>query len=100
MSDCRTGLTIIELVVVLTLLGLMASVAAFSMPTAKKSVDPSEIVRGAQRDAIKQGQEMTVRARLRDSSFDVTALPDGSVVADSGLLHELLNESKRTDGHR
>jgi len=80
------GVTLVELLVVIVLLGLVAGVAgaAFRSWKAPASADPvTASVERARAEALASGRAVTVE--LRDPAGRVasaTAFPDGAVVAD------------------
>lgn len=80
----RRGVTLLELLVVVTLVGIVASVAVIAMPG--KRVLPDDTahrIAGARTEALRTGRPVTVVVQL-DTVYGVaTAMPDGSVLADS-----------------
>ena len=80
----RRGVTLLELIVVVVGLGVMASVATLVMP--KKLVPPDDTphrVAAARTRALCTGRPVSVVLQL-DSIFAIaTAMPDGTVLADS-----------------
>lgn len=88
------GLTLVELLVVLVLIGLSASVVGLALdtrtaPTAVTSLH--DLVTVARDSAIRAGRPVTVRLRGRDAGDALTALPDGRVIADSALAIDRLS---------
>ena len=88
----RRGLTLVEMLVVLVLLGVMAGVAAVALPPPLAPAPASALndLATARRTAITSGRSVTV-AFSWDSqpARSVTALPDGRVVADSAVPVDL-----------
>jgi prepilin-type N-terminal cleavage/methylation domain-containing protein len=86
------GLTLVEMLVVLALLGVVASIAAVALPpvAAPPASTALDSLATARRTAITSGRPVTVVL-----SFDsgparrVTAFPDGRVVADSDVPVDL-----------
>jgi Tfp pilus assembly protein FimT len=80
----RRGVTLIELLVVVVGLGLIYGVAMLALP--RKAVPPDDTphrVATARAQALRTGRPVTVVLDL-DTMFAVaTAMPDGTVLADS-----------------
>jgi type II secretion system protein H len=100
----RPGVTLLELLVALALLGLVAAIAVVSLPRAAAPKDPATDrarriaarLATARHEAIRSGRAVTIyiadgRAdaeRGTDSSqaaFAATAQPDGSLVVDAAI---------------
>lgn len=86
----RRGFTLLELIVTVTVLGVLSAVGTMALrklpgPPAN---DPATAIRELRRTALSLGRAVSGTVIVRDSTFDVTAYPDGSVVADTaaGLL--------------
>jgi prepilin-type N-terminal cleavage/methylation domain-containing protein len=80
----RHGVTLLELMIVVALLGLTASVAALAMP--KRVVPPDDTphrIANARMQALRTGQPVTVVLKLDRTFAIATAMPDGTVLADS-----------------
>lgn len=80
----RRGMTLIELMVVVVVLGVVASVSALVMPN--KIVPPDDTahrIANARTKALRTGRPVSVVVQLDTSFALVTALPDGTVLADS-----------------
>ncbi len=94
----RCGVTLIELLVAITLMGLMAAVVGLGPPGAPRSpVDATVATLGqVRRDAINAGRSVTVTIAVDGGQHVATALPDGSIVADSGLAVDRLSGSAET----
>ena len=91
-TGAQPGATLVELLVVLVILSLMASTAllTFRMASApdqrtRRVTRLSEQVTEARRIALRSGRPATVAIDDSAQGYSVTALPDGSVVADSEL---------------
>lgn len=80
----RRGSTLLELIVVLAIMGFVAGVVTLSFP-AKQSPGTADALASARRTAIAERRSQTIVVRRGDVAYDVTVLPDGSVVADSAL---------------
>lgn len=82
------GVTLVELLVVLVLIGGMAGVVGLNISTARPMyvVDPTHAQIAAARDsAIRFGHTVTVHVDRAGSDRIETAYPDGRVVADPSL---------------
>jgi prepilin-type N-terminal cleavage/methylation domain-containing protein len=102
----RRGTTLVELMVVLAILSVIASTALLAFRTGQAHEDRthrlaslSQQVAEARRTALRSGRPMTVPIQDSASAYSVTALPDGSVIADSGLstvlhLDRLLGQAR------
>jgi prepilin-type N-terminal cleavage/methylation domain-containing protein len=92
----HAGITLAELLVVLAILGAMAWISglAFRGPEwFRHDLDPlGAEVRAARRSAATQRRPVTVTVWREDRPAAVTALPDGRVVADSGVVVDLFEE--------
>ncbi len=84
------GVTLIELLVAVTVLGVVGAVATLALRPLPEppANDPATAIRALRRSALASGRATAGVVILHDSSFNITAYPDGSVVADSavGLL--------------
>jgi type II secretory pathway pseudopilin PulG len=77
----------VELLVVLAIIAIMSSVAsvAFRRAELSSSRDSAVEVLAIRREAIAAGHSITRLVRRDSTTFVVTALADGRVVADSAL---------------
>jgi len=90
----RIGVTLIELLVALTLLGLMTAVVGVAIPRRDAPTAADEITRAlsdARRAAIDSGHSVSITLLVGGTPRAATILPDGSVVADSGLAVDRLS---------
>ena len=81
----RRGLTLIELMVVLVLLAILASVVGLSIRTAQpvSGLTPVEAQLAALRDsATRTGHAVSAQIATPSGLRDATAYPDGRLVAD------------------
>lgn len=88
------GVTLVELLVVLVLMGLVAGVVGLTIHTAQPIMvtDPTFAAIAAARDsAIRIGRSVTITLEVRDAQHEVTASPDGRVAADTALAIDPLN---------
>lgn len=95
----RSGVTLVELMVVLVLLGIMAGITglAFGDMGAEPAVDePMARLAAARREALRIGRPATVSVVVSGVTYAATAFPDGSVFADSVFAVDPL--SGRPDG--
>jgi prepilin-type N-terminal cleavage/methylation domain-containing protein len=83
----RSGVTLVELLVVLAILAITTSLASVALRRADSSrdVDANDQVLALRREAIATGHPITRVVRRDSASFIVTALADGRMVADSAL---------------
>jgi prepilin-type N-terminal cleavage/methylation domain-containing protein len=84
----RSGVTLVELIVVLAILGVIAGVTTLAFRTAQPGprIEPwASAVAQARRTAIDSARPVSLMIRIGDSLYAATALPDGSVVADRQL---------------
>ena len=81
------GMTLIEVVVVLTIIGVIASVTALAIPRVMtlSPNDPGRALANLRRRALRDGAAVTTRLLIDGAMHDVVVLPDGSVIADSGV---------------
>lgn len=87
------GVTLVELVVVIAILGLAAGVAglAFRPPPSRTGPDArGPAIAGARARALATGARVTVAVDSGGSDATVTAHPDGSVLAAPALTVERL----------
>ena len=85
----RPGVTLLELMVVLVLLSVLASVVVLairSTPRAQPLDRANRRVLAARDSALRLGHPVTVIVDVAGSQRAATALPDGRVLADS-VLH-------------
>lgn len=96
--DGRHGLTLIELIVVLAIIGIMAGVVGLALHTAKPvaASDPvrDEII-AAIDSAARIGRRVTITIRSGAGLAHATAYPDGRVVADSALSIDAMTGDPR-----
>lgn len=82
----RRGVTLVELLVVLAVLGVAAGVAGFSLLT-RPTIGAARAgsLAAARREALATGRAVTVEDTVDGRRRAATAFPDGRLVADSGL---------------
>ncbi|MFL5560832.1 MAG: prepilin-type N-terminal cleavage/methylation domain-containing protein [Gemmatimonadaceae bacterium] len=95
----RGGFTLAELMVVITVLGVMAAVTGMALatrapvPTADVTLARITAVRDS---AVRSGQQAAVVVDVDSAPYLVTAFPDGRVAADSRLgISQLSGRSNR-----
>ena len=84
----RAGVTLIELMVVLTILSVIAGVTGLALRRAQppRAVDArTAAIAIARRRALDSGLTVTVTIDIDSVPTAVTARPDGSVIADGNL---------------
>jgi prepilin-type N-terminal cleavage/methylation domain-containing protein len=94
----RGGVTLIELMVVLVMLSVIASVVVLAIRSTppRRANDQSIIVVIAARDsALRTGRVVSVLVSIDGSDRAATAFPDGRVEADSALQFDVLTGRPR-----
>ncbi len=83
----RRGVTLLELLVVLAVLGVALSVVALSPPRAnvESEAPVARAVGEGRRRAVEGGVIQTERRNILGRDVLVTSLPDGQVIVDSML---------------
>lgn len=79
----RAGMTLVELVVTLAILGLAAGIAGVAFWSAQPAVEAGEVealLSAARRQAVRDRTTVTVTLRIDGRLFDATAFPDGFVI--------------------
>ena len=87
------GITLIELIVAIALLAILTGVVGLAItraPSVASADDISARISDARTDAITRGQPVTITISSSGLPRSVTALPDGSVLSDSGTLTDRL----------
>lgn len=83
----RGGLTLLELLVVITILGVAAGTTAVAMRretrTPSGDSDIAADLRSARAHAVASGRRVTVVHRTAGGEMSVTALPDGRVLSEN-----------------
>jgi prepilin-type N-terminal cleavage/methylation domain-containing protein len=90
----RNGVTLVELMVVLVLLSVLASVVVLgirSTPPRRASDESTRVVIAARDSALRTGRSVSVVVPLNGSERAATAFPDGRVEADSVLGFDALS---------
>ena len=85
------GTTLVELLVALTIMGLMFGLATLESTRRRTPADagPSTVnanIRKARDSALRSGTDVTVTVEDSTGVWNLTALPDGSIIGDSPLL--------------
>ena len=76
----RTGVTLVELVIAILLIGLLATVVVLNAPRDERASPTTSIriaIAAARESAIDSGKAITQVITVRGNSYPVTALPDG-----------------------
>lgn len=86
-ARARAGVTLVELAVTVSLLALVATLAgvAITRPAPLREPSIEAQVRSVRRDAIRTGRPVMLVVRSGAARHRISALPDGSVVADTAL---------------
>jgi prepilin-type N-terminal cleavage/methylation domain-containing protein len=88
MSQTSAGVTLIELLVTLTLLGLLAGVAGLTFRTLPAapvlSANATRVV-AARDSALRSGYPVNVTLLVTGRAYDATAFPDGRVLTDAPI---------------
>jgi prepilin-type N-terminal cleavage/methylation domain-containing protein len=94
----RRGMTLVELLVTIAILGVLGTMVtlAFRIFERPRPDDPQQMLTDSVHAAIATGRSITFAVDVSGRRQSATALPDGSVVADSGFLYERLS-GRRTD---
>lgn len=81
-----SGVTLVELIVTLALLGITGGVVAATVHRARPAVsrpDMEALAVGARSEALASGRAVTIEIAHAGRQYSMTALPDGSVLGDS-----------------
>ena len=84
----RTGVTLLELILVLVILGIMAGIVGLAAPrviTVAKADSAAASAMELRALAIRSGHVVTGDVSIRSGVVAVSAYPDGRVLADSAL---------------
>lgn len=96
----RCGVTLVELMVVILLLGLLSGVVGLTMGSTPRvpSLDPTTVaVLQARDSALRTGHPVTIAFSHEGSAHRATAYPDGRVVTDATLGIDPLSGSVSGD---
>ena len=82
---CRTGTTLLELMVTIVIMAVIAGVAVLAIhdPPKPDPSNPRVIIQAARSRAVEQGVAVDTTVLVEGVTRSVTALPDGRVIADS-----------------
>lgn len=88
----RDGVTLVELLVTITILGVLSTVATLAVRRIEKPNpdDPRTLLANGIRTVLKTGKPARLHFVIDGVVANATILPDGSVVADSALMVERL----------
>jgi general secretion pathway protein H len=96
----RRGVTLVELMVVILLLGLLSGVVGLSMGSRPRvpSLDPATVaVLQARDSALRTGHPVTIAFSHEGSAHHATAYPDGRVISDATIGIDPLSGSVSGD---
>lgn len=96
----RQGVTLVELIVVILLLGLLAGVVELTMgstPTAASLGPTTVAVMQARDSALRTGRPVTIAFAHEGSAQHATAYPDGRVITNALIGIDPLSGSVRGD---
>lgn len=82
------AVTLVELLVVLVIMGLVAGVVGLTIQTARpvEATDQTTAAIESARDsAIRYGRSVTTLVSVKGAQREITANPDGRVIADGAL---------------
>lgn len=102
-SHDQSGVTMVELIVALAILGVIAGVTALSFGGARPIRSAplwATTTALARAEAIDSARPVTIAVRIGDAVREATAMPDGSVIADSDLHIDRLTGASRYDAER
>ncbi|HEY4216571.1 MAG TPA: prepilin-type N-terminal cleavage/methylation domain-containing protein [Gemmatimonadaceae bacterium] len=93
MKTLRRGVTLLELLVTLVLLGMIAAVATVGAARIRSETptNPQSIVAESLRVAITENRAITFDVPVGDTMATATVSPDGSIVADSAIHIDALS---------
>jgi len=87
------GVTLVELLVVLALLGILSGVVGLTLRSAQPpaTADPVRAAVALARDSsIRSGHAVSIVLATDSQPYDVTALPDGRIIGDKRLATDTL----------
>jgi prepilin-type N-terminal cleavage/methylation domain-containing protein len=92
----RAGVTLVELLVALLLLGILGGTAALTLRSEQRTVDtidtsPLRQLRSDRTQAMTRGIPITSTLRLNGVDYDYTALANGAIISDVPFLAESLS---------
>lgn len=81
------GMTLLEVVITVSIIGLMAGVTTLALPRLAviPPNDPGRVLTEARRRALRDGRPQPMRLLIDSVAHEAVAMPDGSVIADSGV---------------
>jgi prepilin-type N-terminal cleavage/methylation domain-containing protein len=98
----RSGVTLVELMVVLVMLSVIASVVVLAVratPPRRAGDESIRAVIAARDSALRTGRVVSVLVSINGSERVATAFPDGHVEADSALQFDVLSGRPRHAPH-
>jgi prepilin-type N-terminal cleavage/methylation domain-containing protein len=93
-------MTLVELLVVLSLLAILASVATLAahVVSAPAPDDPARAIADSLRVSLATGRAIAVRMTIHDRAAIATVFPDGRVFADSAYgIDPMIGHENRTE---
>lgn len=85
MNRRRNGMTLIEVIVVVMLIGLIAGVVTLTLRPRPADHTPAEQLRAARTIALANGKAQHLRLRIADTTRTITIEADGSVLAAASV---------------
>ena len=91
-ASLADGMTLIEVIVVITIVGVTTTLTALAIPRVIERApdDPARVLADARRRALRDGVAVVARVLVDSVMQEIVALPDGSIVADTGVAIEPL----------
>ena len=81
----RRGVTVVELMVTIAIIGFITAMVSLAMPSRRAPTPnaPLDQIAAARHRAVTEARSVTIAVAIDGQVVNVTALADGSVIADS-----------------
>lgn len=91
--SARSGMTLIEVLVTVAIMGVIASVVTLAVRRIEQRPvgDPRAMIADSGAVAVRRARAITVHPVVRGRAMSATLNPDGSIVADSALAVDRLS---------